>query len=162
RLELVDGAVRATHPELGALYLESEDCGEWWFTENDTNAPKLFGVPSEAGRVYKDAFHEALVGGRWEALAPPPPGTKAGPAGGGGGRGRGGAQAALARAGERRVRPCQRDLRRARRRSRSLPRRAAARRERPGAAPRAAPGARRPALEPPVLRLRRAAVAARR
>jgi hypothetical protein len=77
RLELVDGAVRATHAELGELFLESEQCGEWWFTENDTNAPKLFGVTPEPGRVYKDGFHEALVHGRWEALAKEPRGTKA-------------------------------------------------------------------------------------
>ena len=76
-LALDGGAIRVTHEELGEFWLAAESADEWLFTDNDTNAPKLFGTPAEAGRWYKDAFHEALVEGRRSALAPAARGTKA-------------------------------------------------------------------------------------
>ncbi len=48
----------------------------WLFTENETNTQRIFGAPS-ATRYVKDAFHEALIGGRAEAVSPRGPGTKA-------------------------------------------------------------------------------------
>ena len=46
------------------------------FTDNETNVARLFGVPNPNPYV-KDAFHEAIVQGRSEALRPQPTGTKA-------------------------------------------------------------------------------------
>ncbi len=70
------GVVRAKHAELGVLWFSAESADEWLFTDNDTNAPKLFGTAPKPGRVYKDAFHAAVVEGRREALAATPRGTK--------------------------------------------------------------------------------------
>jgi hypothetical protein len=47
------------------------------FTENETNAERLFGTPNPVPFV-KDAFHEAVVEGRIEATNPAHQGTKAG------------------------------------------------------------------------------------
>ncbi len=46
------------------------------FTENETNFERLFGVPN-AGPFVKDAFHEAIVGGRADKVNPGRRGTKA-------------------------------------------------------------------------------------
>jgi len=63
-------------PPLGTYRFHAEGEVEWLFTENETNAPKLFGT--EAPGPFKDAFHEAVVAGRREALASGPVGTKVG------------------------------------------------------------------------------------
>lgn len=47
------------------------------FTENETNAPRIFGTPHVAGAVYKDAFHEYVVNGKADAVNPQHTGTKA-------------------------------------------------------------------------------------
>ncbi len=72
--EAVDGTVISEHPELGRYRFACEAPGSWWFTENETNTPKLYGS-GEPGH-FKDAFHEALVHGRREALKPDGCGTK--------------------------------------------------------------------------------------
>lgn len=46
------------------------------FTDNETNAVRLFGTPS-AGPYVKDAFHELVAGGRTDAINPGRTGTKA-------------------------------------------------------------------------------------
>jgi Glycosyl hydrolase family 63 C-terminal domain len=46
------------------------------FTENETNAPKLFGIGDAKG-FFKDAFHDAVVKGRTDAVNPAETGTKA-------------------------------------------------------------------------------------
>ena len=46
------------------------------FTENETNFERLFGVPNP-GPFVKDAFHEAIVGGRTDKVNPRRQGTKA-------------------------------------------------------------------------------------
>ncbi len=48
----------------------------WLFTENETNAEKLFGYGNTAPHV-KDAFHEYVVHGRADAVSSKPAGTKA-------------------------------------------------------------------------------------
>ncbi len=68
----------AQHAELGQFRLSFERRGsapELMFTDNITNAPKLFSVDSAEGDHFKDAFHDAIVG----AGRPYPPirGTKA-------------------------------------------------------------------------------------
>ena len=46
------------------------------FTENETNAPRLFGNGDAKG-FFKDAFHESVVNGRADAVNPAETGTKA-------------------------------------------------------------------------------------
>jgi len=70
------GAVRVMHPHLGELWLQIEGASELLFCDNDTNAPKLFGAAHQAARFYKDGIHEAVVGGRREAVNPEHQGTK--------------------------------------------------------------------------------------
>jgi hypothetical protein len=70
------GSLAIAHPTLGrhALYVEGR--AELLFTENDTNAGRLFG--SDQGEGYwKDAFHERVVRGDPAAVNPAPQGTKA-------------------------------------------------------------------------------------
>ncbi len=74
----VDGAparVRARHPTLGEYVLHCEGAPELLFTENDTNAARLFGAPNGVHHV-KDAFHEYVVNGRREAVNPDRIGTR--------------------------------------------------------------------------------------
>jgi hypothetical protein len=77
RLRL-DGArplVEATHAELGTYALHFEGAPEPLFTHNETNARKLWGA--EAPGPFKDAFHDAVVGGRTDAVSAGREGTKA-------------------------------------------------------------------------------------
>jgi hypothetical protein len=53
-----------------------DDGPELLFTENETNAERLFGAPNPSPYV-KDAFHEYVVRGRREAVNPELRGTKA-------------------------------------------------------------------------------------
>jgi hypothetical protein len=73
--------VRADHAALGRFHLvggEGPDGSEpeWLFTENETNAQRLFGAANSSPYV-KDAFHEYVVHGRKEAVNPARIGTKA-------------------------------------------------------------------------------------
>jgi Glycosyl hydrolase family 63 C-terminal domain len=71
-----NAAIEAAHASLGKYTFQTESADTLLFTENDTNAPKLFHY-GETGAFYKDAFHEFLVNGRKEALSPDAKGTKA-------------------------------------------------------------------------------------
>jgi hypothetical protein len=72
-----DRALAADHPGLGRLRLAAETAPEaLLFTENETNAERLFGVPSGSPYV-KDAFHRWLIEGRHEAVNPAEEGSKA-------------------------------------------------------------------------------------
>jgi hypothetical protein len=76
-----DGAVVAEHPELGRFRLEvepqaGEAAPELLFTENETNAERIFAAPNPTPFV-KDAFHERVIHGRSEAVNPERHGTKA-------------------------------------------------------------------------------------
>jgi hypothetical protein len=68
------GRVLAQHATEGEYVLHCEGAPELLFTENDTNASRLFGV-AESGFA-KDAFHEHVVGGRSGAVNPDRVGTK--------------------------------------------------------------------------------------
>ena len=57
-------------------YLYGQVDGQPLFTDNETNAMRLYGVPS-ARRYYKDAFHRAIINGEQEAINPERTGTKA-------------------------------------------------------------------------------------
>jgi len=73
-------ALAVAHPSLGTMRLDVEPVGglapRLLFTENETNAERLFGVPSRA-RWVKDAFHRLVVGGEEGAVNPAGVGTKA-------------------------------------------------------------------------------------
>jgi hypothetical protein len=72
--------IAAEHPTLGSYRLAVEPgpggAPELLFTENETNAERLFGSPN-ATRFVKDAFHDAIVDGRADAVNPARTGTKA-------------------------------------------------------------------------------------
>jgi hypothetical protein len=76
-----DGGVLATHATLGRFRLVAAPGPSgaeppWLFTENETNAERLFGSPDPAPYV-KDAFHDYVVAGRAGAVNPQGVGTKA-------------------------------------------------------------------------------------
>jgi hypothetical protein len=68
--------VVAAHASLGRFRLECEGAGEWLFTENETNAERLFGAQNRS-RYVKDAFHERVAGGNTDAVNPELTGSKA-------------------------------------------------------------------------------------
>ena len=66
----------AAHRDLGEYALYCSGADELLFTENETNAERLYGALSPIPFV-KDAFHARVVDGRREAVNPAPTGTKA-------------------------------------------------------------------------------------
>ena len=75
-LRAVGSAIQASHPELGQVTLACEGTPELLFTENESNAQRLFGQPNASPWV-KDAFHRYVVGGERGAVNPALTGTKA-------------------------------------------------------------------------------------
>ena len=71
-----DGKVSATHAELGERTLQCDGNPELLFTENETNAKRLWGG-SNSSTYVKDAFHEYVIAGAKEAVNPEKVGTKA-------------------------------------------------------------------------------------
>ncbi|MBK8004948.1 MAG: glucosidase [Gemmatimonadetes bacterium] len=71
-----NGAVLVQHPTLGAYRWAPEGAVELLFTDNETNAPRLYGAEPDARR-YKDAFHERVIHGNRDALRADRMGTKA-------------------------------------------------------------------------------------
>jgi hypothetical protein len=70
------GAIVASHPELGEYTLSCGGAPELLFTENETNAQKLWGQPNPTPYV-KDGFHRYVVAGERDAVNPAKTGTKA-------------------------------------------------------------------------------------
>jgi hypothetical protein len=68
-------AVQASHERLSPLVLACEKADELLFTDNETNARRLFNSPNSSPYV-KDAFHRFLVNGETEAVNPQQEGTK--------------------------------------------------------------------------------------
>ncbi|HMQ54075.1 MAG TPA: glucosidase [Anaerolineae bacterium] len=68
-------AVRSRHPAAGSYYLYAEQPVDLFFTENETNAERLYGLPNSSPYV-KDAFHHYLIDGVKEAVNPDRQGTK--------------------------------------------------------------------------------------
>ncbi|MEO5940179.1 MAG: glucosidase, partial [Candidatus Limnocylindrales bacterium] len=66
----------ASHPRMGDYQLAVEGETELLFTENETNAERLFGTPNATPYV-KDAIHAAVIDGRADAVNPQQTGTKA-------------------------------------------------------------------------------------
>ena len=75
-LRAADGAIHALHPELGPRTLCCEGATELLFTENESNAQKLWGQPNPSPWV-KDAFHHYVITGEPGAVNPARTGTKA-------------------------------------------------------------------------------------
>jgi len=71
-----DGKVMASHPEIGEYALACDGQPELLFTENESNASRLWGQPN-ASPFVKDAFHEFLITDRAQAVNPSMAGTKA-------------------------------------------------------------------------------------
>ena len=77
-----DAEIVAEHETLGRMHFVAGPASdgttpELLFTENETNSERLYGAPNASPYV-KDAFHEAIVAGRREAVNPAGVGTKAG------------------------------------------------------------------------------------
>jgi hypothetical protein len=70
-------AVQADHPTLGACYLYGRHIARVLYTENESNAQRLWNVPNAAPYV-KDAFHRRIVNGEEGAVNPERTGTKVG------------------------------------------------------------------------------------
>ena len=70
------GAIQATHHELGEYWLHCDGGPELLFTENESNAQRLWGQPNASPYV-KDAFHQYIISGHSEAVNPAKTGTKA-------------------------------------------------------------------------------------
>ncbi len=68
--------IAAAHPELGERFLACEGAAALLFTENETNAARLFGAPNRTPYV-KDGINDYVVHGRGEAVNPAHTGTKA-------------------------------------------------------------------------------------
>jgi hypothetical protein len=71
-----DATLLASHPELGDLALACDGAPTLLFTENESNAERLWGTPSPSPYV-KDAFHRCVVAGERAAVNPARTGTKA-------------------------------------------------------------------------------------
>ncbi len=67
-LERVDDDVVVRHETLGAYAIHFDGPDEIKFCENESNGPKLFG-DAETGHLYKDGFHNYVVGGRKDAVS---------------------------------------------------------------------------------------------
>ncbi|MGA3315328.1 MAG: glucosidase [Candidatus Korobacteraceae bacterium] len=69
-------SIVASHPKLGERTLQCEGATELLFTENETNANRLWGQPNPSPYV-KDAFHRFVIAGEKGAVNPAQTGTKA-------------------------------------------------------------------------------------
>jgi len=70
------GVLHASHEKLGDRFLMCDDDPELLFTENESNAARLWGQANPSPYV-KDAFHEYVIAGKREAVNPAATGTKA-------------------------------------------------------------------------------------
>jgi hypothetical protein len=69
--------VETAHEHLGHFWLYVEGAQELLFTHNESNSAKLWKVPNRSAHV-KDAFNEAIVHRRHDAVSPHGRGTKVG------------------------------------------------------------------------------------
>ena len=68
--------IEASHPELGTHWLHCDGQPDLLFTENESNARRLWDQPNASAFV-KDAFHSYLIAGDRGAVNPSNTGTKA-------------------------------------------------------------------------------------
>ena len=69
--------IRAVHHRLGTYRLHFDRSTQLLFTENETNAARLFPGAVNPSPFVKDAFHARVVEGRADAVSPARTGTKA-------------------------------------------------------------------------------------
>ena len=74
--QIGEGVIHASQAQLGERSLYCDANPELLFTENESNATKLWGQPTPSPYV-KDAFHEYVIGGKRESVNPSKVGTKA-------------------------------------------------------------------------------------
>jgi len=76
QLAAAEGHITLSPADLGATRLYFDGAPQLLFTENETNAPRLwnFGEPG----YFKDAFHERIIKNKLDAVNPAKLGTKAG------------------------------------------------------------------------------------
>ena len=74
--QLTERTILASHPQLGDRTLQCGGSPELLFTENETNASRLWGQSNPSPYV-KDAFHNCIVAGNQDAVNPSKAGTKA-------------------------------------------------------------------------------------
>jgi hypothetical protein len=70
------GSILLQPAELGVTHLYFDGIGEALFTENESNAPRLWNFG--AAGYFKDGFHECIVEGKLDRVNPAGVGTKAG------------------------------------------------------------------------------------
>jgi len=71
-----DPVIELNHDQPGNRWLHCEGSPELLFTENETNARRLWGIDNGTPYV-KDSFNDYIVSGTHEAVNPRPAGTKA-------------------------------------------------------------------------------------
>lgn len=74
--QVENASIMASHPKLGEFTLQCEGAAKLLFTENESNANRLWGQPNPSPYV-KDAFHRYVISGEKEAINPARTGTKA-------------------------------------------------------------------------------------
>ena len=74
--QIEQGSIFASQGQLGDCTLDCEGNPELLFTENESNASRLWGK-SNPSQYVKDAFHEYVIAGNREAVNPDKTGTKA-------------------------------------------------------------------------------------
>ncbi|HEX2919406.1 MAG TPA: glucosidase, partial [Edaphobacter sp.] len=74
--EVGEGRIHASHPQLGNYTLQCEGAKELLFTENESNAYRLWGQANATPYV-KDSFHEYVISGAHNSVNPAKKGTKA-------------------------------------------------------------------------------------
>ncbi|GAB2817526.1 glucosidase family protein [Ferruginibacter profundus] len=72
------GTIKVEHPDLGDYYFYFDKPVRTLFTENETNAERLYGQPNPSPYV-KDAFHTAVTENNFEWLSGKNDGTKCAP-----------------------------------------------------------------------------------
>ena len=73
--EVAPSLVEATHAELGTYWLACQDAPQLLFTENETNAQRLWGVPNRTPYV-KDGINLAITADALDTTNPAHAGTK--------------------------------------------------------------------------------------
>jgi hypothetical protein len=68
--------IETEHPSLGARWLYCEGAPDLLFTENDTNAERVWGQPNSTPYV-KDSINQYVIAGKRQAVNPEQRGTKA-------------------------------------------------------------------------------------
>jgi len=68
--------ITASHPEMGDYDLFCDSVDDLFFTENESNAERLWGISNSAPFV-KDSINERVVGGKVDVVNPAQTGTKA-------------------------------------------------------------------------------------